>query len=114
VPSIAHNVVDVLKFVLQGMDTQDNRNREQELRERIMRLVRSNEQRSRQAITNEELLRLRTASSRLDQILQSAIDADQQGLQNASARLDQLLADIRMGKDVARILKRRTRANPEE
>lgn len=97
------------------MESQDNQNRAPELRERIVRLIRSNERASKQPVTDEELQKLRTAASRLDQILESAANADQQALQNAAARLDQLLADIRTGKDVAPMLRRRgSRTDPGE
>ncbi len=76
------------------------------LRERIAKLIRSNEQAPRKPISEEELQKLKAAASRLDQKLQDTADANRQSLQGAAARLDQLLQDISAGKDITRILKR--------
>lgn len=88
------------------MDNEDKQNREHQLRERIVSLIRSNQRATKPSITKEELHTLQTAATHLDQILQSAANANEQALQSAAARLDQLLADIRTGKDVAQNLKR--------
>lgn len=89
------------------MNNDDNHGRGRNLRERIVSLIRANDQASKKQITTEELRKLTTASSRLDQMLQAGADADRQDLTSAAARLDQLLADIRAGKDVAHKLMRR-------
>src|SRR5215469_13040078 len=93
------------------MNNDDNNGREQNLRERIGSLIRANEQACKKQITMEELQKLKTAASRLDQMLQAAADADRQDLKSAAARLDQLLLDIRTGKDVTKYIKRRP--NPQ-
>ena len=94
-------------FVSQAMNNEDDQDRERKLRERIASLMRSNEQASKKPITSEERQKLKSAASRLDQMLRSTADADRQTLKGAAARLDQLLADIRKGKDVTAKLRRR-------
>ena len=89
------------------MNNDQNKDRERELRERIASLMRSNHQARRKPITAEERQKLKSAADHLDQMLQSAVDADRQALKGAAVRLGQLLADIRKGKDVSARLKRR-------
>jgi hypothetical protein len=89
------------------MNNEDNQSREPALRERIVSLIQANQRARKKPITDEELQKLKTAASRLDQMLNAAGDADRQALSSAAARLDQLLEDIRTGKDVTNDLKRR-------
>jgi hypothetical protein len=89
------------------MTNGDHEDREQDVRERIASLIRATEQARKKQITSEELQRLKTAASRLDELLNAAADADRQALKSAAARLDQLLAEIGAGKDVGSDLKRR-------
>jgi cell division septum initiation protein DivIVA len=91
------------------MDHDENQGRAHDVRERIVSLMRANEQARKQPITGEEVQKLKHAASRLDRMLQSAADQEQQALKHAAARLDQLLADLRQGKDVGNTLKRRNR-----
>ena len=90
------------------MSDGDNQNREHELRERIVSLMRANTQAVRKPIPSNELEELKTAAGRLDKILKAAEDANAQILRTAAARLNQLLLNIRDGKDVIDNLKRRT------
>lgn len=89
------------------MNSEDNRGPERDVRERIVSLMQAIGQAPNQSITGEELQELKTAASRLDQMLQAIVDADLQALRSAAARLDQLLLDIRAGVDLSRDLKRR-------
>jgi len=89
------------------MSNEDTEDRDRELRERIVSLMQANSQAVRKPIPSAELQQLKTAASRLDQMLQATADADQQTLRTAAARLDQILIDIREGKDVSPNLKRR-------
>ena len=92
------------------MSNKGNHSREQELRERIASLVRANEKARKRQLTGDELEKLKSAAGRLDQMLQAAAEADQQTLRIAASKLDQLLTDIRTGKDISNVLKRRERA----
>lgn len=94
-------------FCSPSMNNDQNKDRERELRERIASLMHSNDQARRKPITADERQKLKSAADRLDQMLQSAVDANQQALKGAAVRLGQLLADIRKGKDVSAKLKRR-------
>ena len=85
----------------------DEHSGEGELRERILRVIRSSEQGPNKSIPAEELQKLKAAAGRLDQILKDAGEADTQVLKNAAARLDQLLEDLKAGKDVVSVRKRR-------
>jgi type II secretory pathway component PulF len=89
------------------MNTGDNQDRDRAIREKIARQMRSIGNGSEKQITTEELQKLRNAAMRLDQMLKATADADQQALRSAAARLNQLLSDIRAGKDVTDILKRK-------
>jgi len=89
------------------MNSGDNQGPNREVRERIGSLMQSIGKGPERPIPAEELRKLKSAASRLDQILKAAANADQQTLKSAAARLDQLLCDIRAGKDVTGNLKRR-------
>lgn len=89
------------------MNNENDQNRERDLRERIVSLMRANQQARKKPLTGEELQILNTAAMRLDQMLKAAADEDQQALKRAAARLDQLLNDIAAGKDITNDLKRR-------
>jgi cell division protein ZapA (FtsZ GTPase activity inhibitor) len=82
------------------MNNEDNQGRDRDLRDRIVSLIRANQQAHPKPVPGEELEKLKAAATRLDQMLQSGADADRQALENAAARLDQLLTDIRKGKEV--------------
>jgi len=88
---------------------EDSQDRGRELRERIVRLMQANSQAVRKPIPSTELQQLKTAASRLDQMLKAAADVDQQTLRTAAARLNQILIDIREGKDVSPSLNLRRR-----
>jgi hypothetical protein len=90
-----------------AMSAGDDQGRERDVRERIARVMQSIGNGPGKQRTAEEAEKLKNAASRLDQILKSAADADQQALKDAAARLDRLLADIQAGKDVSSELKRR-------
>jgi hypothetical protein len=96
----------IFNFVPVVMNSGDNQDRDRAIREKIARQMRSIGNGPEKQIKGEELQKLKTAASRLDQMLKAAADADQQALKSAAARLDQLLSHIRAGKDVADILKR--------
>jgi hypothetical protein len=93
------------------MNQEDNQAREHEVRERIARQMRSIGQAPRKPLPDEELQRLKTAASRLDQMLKASDDADHEALRSAAGRLDNLLRDLRDGKDVPSRLKRPTKTN---
>jgi hypothetical protein len=82
------------------MNNENEKGREHDLRQRIVSLIRANEQALKKPITDEEVQKLKAAAARLDQMLKAAVDADGQVLRSAAARLDQLLGDIAGGKDV--------------
>jgi cell division protein ZapA (FtsZ GTPase activity inhibitor) len=89
------------------MNNEDEKGREHDLRQRIVSLIRANEQALKKPITDEEVQKLKAAAGRLDQMLKAAVNADGQVLKSAAARLDQLLEHIATGKDVTDDLKRR-------
>ena len=89
------------------MNSGDNQGPDRDMRERIVNLMLSIGNGPKKQIPAEERQKLKSAASRLDQMLKAAANADQQALKSAAARLDQLLSDIRAGKDVASNLKRR-------
>ena len=91
------------------MNEEESHRREREVEKRIASLMQSIGHGPKKHISGEELQKLKTAASRLEQILQSAADDERQALNNAASRLDQLLTDIRKGKDVTHNLKRRER-----
>lgn len=86
--------------------SKDHQDRERDVRERIMSLMRSIGRAPRKQITSAELQKLNHAVGRLNQMLKASLDADLQTLRSAALRLDQLLSDIRKGKDVTRDRKR--------
>ena len=89
------------------MNSRDNPAPDREVRERIVNLMQSIGNGPKKQIPAEELEKLKSAASRLDQMLKAVANADQQTLKSAAARLDRLLSDIRAGKDVSSNLKRR-------
>ncbi len=88
------------------MTKQDNQG-ERDVRERILSLMQATEHANKKQITGEELQKLKTAASRLDQMLKAAADADAQALKDAASRLDKLLAEIGARKNGSGDLKRR-------
>jgi len=96
-----------LPLLQSAMSHEDNQDREQDVRERIVSLMQATGQARKKRLGEEELQELKTAASRLDQMLRAAVDEDREALQSAAARLDQLLADLGTGKDVMHNLKRR-------
>ncbi len=89
------------------MNSGDNQGPDPEVREKIVSLMQSIGKGPKKQIPAEELQTLKSAASRLDQMLKAAANADQQALKSAAGKLDQLLSDIRAGKDVTGKLKRR-------
>ena len=89
------------------MSSRDSQGPDRDLRERIVNLMQSIGKGPKKRIPAEEMQKLKSAASRLDQMLTAAASADQQALKSAAAKLDQLLSDIRAGKDVTSNLKRR-------
>ena len=88
------------------MSNQNDHDREHDIREKIASQIQSSELVPRKELPAEELQKLQTATTRLDQLLNAAADADREALKTAASRLDQLLADIARGKDVTYALKR--------
>jgi hypothetical protein len=110
-PQISSDTVYV-SFVQVAMNSGDNQGPDRDVRERIANLMQSIGKGPKKQIPTEELQKLKSAASRLDQMLKAAANADPQAfdpqaLKSAAARLDQLLSDIRAGKDVTSNLKRR-------
>jgi hypothetical protein len=93
-----------------AMNSGDNQGPGRDVREKIVNLMQSIGKGPKKQIPAEELQKLKSAASRLDQMLEAAANADRQTLMSAAARLDQLLSDIRAGKDVTSNLKRRERS----
>jgi hypothetical protein len=89
------------------MNNENEKGSEHDLRQRIVSLIRANEQALKKPIPDEEAQKLKAAAGRLDQMLKAAVDADGQVLKSAAARLDHLLKHIATGKDVTDNLKRR-------
>ncbi len=89
------------------MNSGDNQGPDRDAREKIVNLMQSIGKGPKQEIPHEELQKLKSAAGRLEQMLKTAADADQQALKSAAGRLGQLLEDIRAGKDVTSNLKRR-------
>jgi len=81
------------------MNSRDNQDPDGEVRARIVNQMQSIGNGPQKPISAEELQKLKSAASRLDQMLKAAVNADQQALKSAAARLDQMLSDIRAGKD---------------
>ena len=94
-------------LLARAMNNENEKGREDDLRQRVVSLIRANEQAWKKPITDEEAQKLKAAAGRLDQMLKAAAEADGQVLRSAAARLDQLLENIATGKDVAYGLKRR-------
>lgn len=88
-------------------------NQERDVREKIVTLMQSIGQTPRRQIAGEELQKLKTAASRLDQMLKAAAVSETEALKSAAVRLDQLLSDIRIGKDISTTLRRRPTARPK-
>jgi Rad3-related DNA helicase len=78
-----------------------------DIQEKILSQIQAGGLVPKKELSAEELQKLKSAASRLDQLLNRTTDADRQALQTAAARLDQLLADIGSGKDVSHALKQR-------
>jgi hypothetical protein len=95
--------------VQETMNDEDIQAREQEVREKIARQLRSIGHALRKSLTGEELQELRTAAGRLDQMLKASADADREALRSAVGKLDNLLRDLRDGKDLNLRLKRLTK-----
>ena|SRR5215472_3607797 len=89
------------------MNNGDSQDPEEDVRERIASRMRSIGQGPKTPITCDAFAELKSAASRLDQMLKAAKDADQQALRIAAVRLDRLLSDIRRGRDVSNHLKKR-------
>jgi hypothetical protein len=89
------------------MNNENEKDKEDHLRQRIVSLVRANEQAVKKPVRDDEVRTLKAAAARLDQMLKAAVDSDGQVLRSAATRLDQLLEDIATGKDVTDNLKRR-------
>lgn len=89
------------------MNNDDNHSREREIRDRIVKAIRATERSPNKPISAEEVHKLKTAAGRLDKLLKDTADADVQVLKNAAGRLNQLLEDLRVGKDVVSVRKRR-------
>jgi hypothetical protein len=89
------------------MNSGDNPDRYRAIREKIASQMRSIGKGPNKQITAKELKNLRSAASRLDQMLKATADADRQALKSAAARLDQLLSDIHARKDFTDVLRRR-------
>jgi cell division septum initiation protein DivIVA len=96
-----------VSFAQAAMNSGDNQGPDRDARERIVNLMQSIGKGPKKQIRAEDLQKLKSAASRLDQMLKAAENADQQVLRSAAAKLDQLLSDIRAGKDVTSNLKRR-------
>ena len=92
------------------MNSRDNQRPDRDVRDGIVNLMQSIGKGPKKQISAEELLKLKSAATRLDQMLQAAANADQSTLKSAAAKLDQLLSDIRAGKDVTRNFKRREKS----
>ena len=67
------------------MNNENEKGREHDLRQRIVSLIRANEQALKKPITDEEVQKLKAAAARLDQMLKAAVDADRQELRSAAA-----------------------------
>ena len=96
-----------VSFVQVPMNSGDNQGPDRDVREKIVNRMQSIGKGPQKQIPAEELQKLKSAASRLEQMLKAGANVDQQVLKSAAARLDQLLSDIRAGKDVTSNLKRR-------
>jgi len=93
------------------MTDQDNQEKQDRLRERIVNLMRANEQARPAPVNQEDIQKLKSAASRLDQMLKDAEDAGREELKNAAARLDRMLLNIGKGKDVSKLIRQRKEKN---
>lgn len=89
------------------MNNADNPELTDDVRQRIANLLRANAQARKRQITGEELTKLKSAASRLDQILNAAAHSQVEGLKNAVAKLDELLTEMQNGRDVSHRFKAR-------
>lgn len=89
------------------MSNENDRNPEQELREKIASRMHSIGHSNSKAVRPEQLQELKTAASRLDQLLKSNADHHQEALKSAAHKLDRLLLKIQKGKDITPDLRRR-------
>src|SRR5215475_12762917 len=89
------------------MSSQDHHDPETDLRKRIVSQIQATGRSRQKTINPEELQALKTAASRLEQLLSEATDADREALKSAAARLEKFLAEISKGKDITPGLKRR-------
>ena len=89
------------------MNSGDNQGPDRDVRKRIVNLMQSIGRGPKKQISPDELQKLKNAANRLDRMLKTGANADQQALKTAAARLDELLSDIRAGKDITSNLKRR-------
>jgi hypothetical protein len=96
----------IVNFVQGAMNSGDHQDRARAIREKIVSQMQSIGKGPKKQVTAEELQNLKSAASRLDQMLKAVADADREALRNAVARLNQLLSEIRAGKDLTEILKR--------
>ena len=89
------------------MSSENDQNRERDVRERIADILRLHQQAVKKNIPDDELKTLKAAAGRLEQLLADAADAETVALKTAASRLEQMLKDIGTGKDVAQRLKLR-------
>lgn len=89
------------------MSDQDHHDPEQNLRERIVGQIHATERGTQKTLDEEELQLLKTAVTRLEEMLSAAADTDREALKTAAARLDTLLVEISKGKDVTQGMRRR-------
>jgi len=95
------------------MDSEDAKDRERELRERIIHRMQSLGQAHRPQVKHHELQNLKAAANRLDRLLRDARQSEQDELRTVAVRLDQLLSDIDAGKDVVKEILRRENLQKE-
>ena len=93
------------------MNDEDNHAREQEVRDKIARQLKSIGHAPKKQPAGEERQKLKAAANRLDQMLKASGDADREAMCSAAGRLDNLLRDLRRGNDVTARLKRRSKTN---
>jgi len=91
------------------MSNQNDQDRQHDIREKIASQIQAAVQAPNKQIPTHELQKLKSAVTRLNQLLNASATADHQALKTAVARLDQLLVDIGRGNDVTHVLKRRGR-----
>jgi hypothetical protein len=82
------------------MPDDDSQDPQRALCERIVTLMRANEQARKQPVSDDERQKLKSAVSRLEQMLNAAADGQRRVLASAAERLDGLLRDMRNGKDL--------------